>query len=24
LLATCCIFVSFIWLFLFYRGDLSE
>ena len=21
LLATCCIFVSFIWLFLFYRGD---
>ncbi|PFE99658.1 MFS transporter [Bacillus thuringiensis] len=24
LLAICCIFVSFIWLFLFYRGDLSE
>ncbi|BAR85253.1 macrolide-efflux protein [Bacillus thuringiensis serovar tolworthi] len=24
LLATCCIFVSFIWMFLFYRGDLSE
>lgn len=24
LLAICCIFVSFIWLFLFYRGKLSE
>lgn len=24
LLATCCIFVSFIWLYLFYRGKLSE
>jgi hypothetical protein len=24
LLAICCIFVSFIWLFLFYRGELSE
>ncbi|MED1091565.1 MFS transporter [Bacillus paramycoides] len=23
-LAICCIFVSFIWLFLFYRGELSE
>ncbi|MGG1609506.1 MFS transporter [Bacillus wiedmannii] len=24
LLALCCIFVSFIWLYLFYRGKLSE
>ena len=24
LLAICCIFVSFIWLFLFYRGELGE
>lgn len=24
LLARCCIFVSFIWLYLFYRGKLSE
>ncbi|MBG9857017.1 MFS transporter [Bacillus wiedmannii] len=24
LLAICCIFVSFIWLYLFYRGKLSE
>ncbi len=24
LLAICCIFVSFIWLFLFYGGELSE
>ncbi|MBE7118961.1 MFS transporter [Bacillus cereus] len=24
LLAICCIFVSFIWIFLFYRGELSE
>lgn len=24
LLAICCIFVSFIWLFLFYHGELSE
>lgn len=23
-LATCCIFVSFIWLFLYYRGKLNE
>lgn len=23
-LAICCIFVSFIWIFLFYRGELSE
>ncbi|MED1557840.1 MFS transporter [Bacillus paramycoides] len=23
-LAICCFFVSFIWLFLFYRGELSE
>ncbi|MDR4174314.1 MFS transporter, partial [Bacillus nitratireducens] len=23
-LATCCIFVSFIWLFLYYRGQLNE
>ncbi|MCW9130258.1 MFS transporter [Bacillus paramycoides] len=23
-LAICCIFVSFIWLFLFYRGELNE
>ncbi|WP_439875594.1 MFS transporter [Bacillus mycoides] len=23
-LAICCIFVSFIWLFLFYRGEISE
>ena len=24
LLATCCIFVSFIWLYLFYRGNLVK
>ncbi|GCF75992.1 MFS transporter [Bacillus cereus] len=24
LFAICCIFISFIWLFLFYRGELSE
>ena len=23
-LATCCIFVSFIWLFLYYRGNLMK